>query len=277
MAVENINKFPSFIYGTAWKEDATADLVEKAVSTGFSAIDSANQPRHYQEHLAGEALLRLASKGIKREGLFLQSKFTPANGHDQRIPYDPTESLTTQVKQSFESTLKNLHTDHLDSYLLHGPYTQPGLGDEDWEVWSAIEELYKAGKARFIGISNVNIIQLKLLSEKAEIKPMVVQNRCFANQGWDSEIRGFCKTNQIAYEGFSLLTANPFVIQSPEVRSIARELGRTPEQVVFCFAMQAGMIPITGTTNDQHMKEDLQAVDFELKDDDVQLIEAITG
>ncbi len=277
MAVENINKFPSFIYGTAWKEDAPADLVEKAVSTGFSAIDTANQPRHYQEHLVGEALLRLASKGIKREGLFLQSKFTPANGHDQRIPYDPTESFTTQVKQSFESTLKNLHTDHLDSYLLHGPYTQPGLGDEDWEVWSAIEELYKAGKTRFIGISNVNIIQLKLLSEKAEIKPMVVQNRCFANQGWDSEIRGFCKTNQIAYEGFSLLTANPFVIQSPEVRSIARELGRTPEQVVFCFAMQAGMIPITGTTNDQHMKEDLQAVDFELKDDDVQLIEAITG
>ena len=277
MAVENINKFPSFIYGTAWKEDATADLVEKAVSTGFSAIDTANQPRHYQEHLVGEALLRLVSKGTKREGLFLQSKFTPANGHDQRIPYDPTENLTTQVRQSFESTLKNLHTDHLDSYLLHGPYTQPGLGDEDWEVWSAIEELYKAGKTRFIGISNVNIIQLKLLSEKAEIKPMVVQNRCFANQGWDSEIRGFCKTNQIAYEGFSLLTANPFVIQSPEVRSIARELGRTPEQVVFCFAMQAGMIPITGTTNDQHMKEDLQAVDFELKDDDVQLIEAITG
>ena len=277
MAVENINKFPSFIYGTAWKEDATAELVEKAVSTGFSAIDTANQPRHYQEHLVGEALLRLVSKGTKREGLFLQSKFTPANGHDQRIPYDPTENLTTQVKQSFESTLKNLHTDHLDSYLLHGPYTQPGLGDEDWEVWSAIEELYKAGKTRFIGISNVNIIQLKLLSEKAEIKPMVVQNRCFANQGWDSEIRGFCKTNQIAYEGFSLLTANPFVIQSPEVRSIARELGRTPEQVVFCFAMQAGMIPITGTTNDQHMKEDLQAVDFELKDDDVQLIEAITG
>ena len=277
MTVENSNKFPSFIYGTAWKEDATADLVEKAVSTGFSAIDTANQPRHYQEHLVGEALLRLAGKGINREDLFLQSKFTPTNGHDQRIPYDPTENLTTQVRQSFESTLKNLHTDHLDSYLLHGPYTQPGLGNEDWEVWSAIEDLYKAGKTRFIGISNVNIVQLKLLTEKAKIKPMVVQNRCFANQGWDSEIRGFCKTNQIAYEGFSLLTANPFVIQSPEVRSIARELGRTPEQVVFCFAMQAGMIPITGTTNDQHMKEDLQAVDFELKDDDVQLIEAITG
>ncbi len=177
MAVENSNKFPSFIYGTAWKEDATAGLVETAVSTGFSAIDTANQPRHYQEHLVGEALLKLAGKGINRKDLFLQSKFTPANGHDQRIPYDPTENLTTQVRKSFESTLKNLHTDHLDSYLLHGPYSQPGLGDEDWEVWSAIEELYKTGKTRFIGISNVNIVQLKLLTEKAEAKPMVVQNR----------------------------------------------------------------------------------------------------
>ena len=276
MTVENSNKFPSFIYGTAWKEDATADLVEKAVSTGFSAIDTANQPRHYQEHLVGEALLRLARKGINREGLFLQSKFTPSNGHDQRIPYDPTESFTTQVKQSFESTLKNLHTDHLDSYLLHGPYTQPGLGDEDWEVWSAIEELYKAGKTRFIGISNVNIVQLKLLTEKTKIKPMVVQNRCFANRGWDSDVREFCNTNQIAYEGFSLLTANPFVMKNPEVLSIARELGKTPEQIVFRFSMQAGMTPLTGTTSEQHMKEDLQAVEFELKNDNVQLIAAIT-
>jgi len=277
MVVENSNKFPSFIYGTAWKEDATADLVETAVSTGFSAIDTANQPRHYQEHLVGEALLRLAGKGINREDLFLQSKFTPANGHDQRIPYDPTANLTTQVKQSFESTLKNLHTDYLDSYLLHGPYSQPSLGEEDWEVWSAIEEIYKTGKTRFIGISNVNIVQLKLLAEKAEVKPMVVQNRCFANRGWDSEVRKFCNTNQITYEGFSLLTANPFAMQNPEVRSIARELERTPEQVVFRFAMQAGMTPLTGTTSEQHMKEDLQAVDFELKDDEVQLIESITG
>ncbi len=276
MAVENINKFPSFIYGTAWKEDATADLVETAVSAGFSAIDTANQPRHYQEHLAGEALLRLADKGINRENLFLQSKFTPANGHDHRIPYDPSENPTTQVKQSFESTLKNLHTDHLDSYLLHGPYTQTGLGNEDWEVWNAIEEIYKTKKARFIGISNVNIVQLKLLIEKAEVKPMVVQNRCFANLGWDREVRDFCRIKQIVYEGFSLLTANPFVMQNSDVQSIAGKLERTPEQVIFRFSMQAGITPLTGTTSEQHMKEDLHTVDFELKDDDVQLIEAIT-
>ncbi len=277
MAVENNNKFPSFIYGTAWKEDATTDLVETAVSAGFSAIDTANQPRHYQEHLVGEALLRLASKGINREKLFLQSKFTPSNGQDDRTPYDPAANLTTQVKQSFEGTLKNLHTDYLDSYLLHGPYSQPGLGTEDWKVWNAIAELYKTGKTRFIGISNVNIVQLELLTEKAEVKPMVVQNRCFANRGWDKEVRNFCKTNQIAYEGFSLLTANPFVMLNPEVRSIANGLGMTPEQVVFRFSIQMGMTPLTGTTSEQHMKDDLQAIDFELKDNDVQLIEAITG
>ena len=277
MTAENSNTFPSFIYGTAWKEDATTNLVEKAVSTGFSAIDTANQPRHYQEHLVGKALLKLADKGIDRKNLFLQSKFTPVSGHNQRIPYDSTANLTTQVKQSFESTLKNLHTDYLDSYLLHGPYSLPGLGNEDWEVWRAIEEFYKTGKTRFIGISNVNIVQLKLLTEKAEVKPMVVQNRCFANRGWDREIREFCKTNRIVYEGFSLLTANPFVMQNPEVQSIAKGLGRTPEQVVFRFSMQAGMTPLTGTTSEQHMKEDLQVTDFELKDDDVQLIETITG
>jgi diketogulonate reductase-like aldo/keto reductase len=66
-------------------------------------------------------------------------------------------------------------------------------------------------------------------------------------------------------------------MQNPEVQSIAGELGRTPEQVVFRFSMQAGMTPLTGTTSDRHMKEDLQVQEFKLKDEDVKLIEAITG
>ncbi len=275
--MNNSEKFPSFIYGTAWKEDATAELVNMAVSNGFSGIDTANQPRHYQEHLVGEALLKLSGDGIKREDLFLQSKFTPADGHDHITPYDPAANLTTQVKQSYESSLKNLHTDYLDSYLLHGPYSHPGLGNEDWEVWSAIEELYKSGKARFIGISNVNVEQLKLLTEKAEIKPMVVQNRCFASQGWDREVRDYCKAHHIVYEGFSLLTANPFVLQNPVVQDIARELERTPEQVVFRFSIQIGILPLTGTTSELHMKEDLLVREFELDNDDLKMIEIIAA
>ncbi len=273
----NSEKFPSFIYGTAWKEDATAELVKMAVSNGFSGIDTANQPRHYQEHLVGEALLKLSGEGIEREDLFLQSKFTPADGHDHRIPYDPSADLTTQVKQSFGSSLKNLHTDYLDSYLLHSPYSNSGLGNEDWEVWSVIEELYKSGKTRFIGISNVNVEQLELLTEKAEIKPMVVQNRCFAARGWDREVRDYCKAHHIVYEGFSLLTANPFVLQNPVVQDIARELERTPEQVVFRFSIQIGILPLTGTTSELHMKEDLLVKEFELNNDDLKMIGIIAG
>lgn len=277
MTIDKNGKFPSFIYGTAWKEDATAELVKMAVFNGFRGIDTANQPRHYQETLVGEALLQLANEGIGREKLFLQSKFTPVDGHDHRIPYDPSADLTTQVKESFENTLKNLHTHYLDSYLLHGPYSHPGLGDADWEVWRAIEEFQKSGQTRFIGISNVNIEQLKLLTENAKIKPMVVQNRCFANRGWDRTVRNFCRDNHIVYEGFSLLTANPFVVQNPRVREIAGGLGKTPAQVIFRFSMQVGMVPLTGTRSTQHMREDLQVQDFELNNDDVGLIESLTG
>ena len=112
---------PSFMYGTAWKKEATAQLVQLAVSSGFTAIDMANQIIHYNEALVGEALLALASQGITRDTLFLQTKFTPADGQDHRTPYDASADLTTQVRQSFESSLEHLHTDYVDSYVLHGP------------------------------------------------------------------------------------------------------------------------------------------------------------
>src|SRR5437667_1621007 len=178
---------PSFIYGTAWKKDATTGLVRTAIDAGFKAIDTANQPRHYSEALVGDAL------AADRDSIFLQTKFTPFGGHDHRIPYDPQADLATQVSQSFESSLRNLKTDRVDSYLLHGPYSYPGLGREDWTVWAAIETIYKSGKAGMIGISNVNALQLTALIEQANVKPMAVQNRCFANRGWDRDVRNICR------------------------------------------------------------------------------------
>jgi diketogulonate reductase-like aldo/keto reductase len=275
MTKNNRTKMPSFVYGTAWKKDATTGLVIKAISMGFTAIDTANQPRHYQEPLVGDALLVLEKEGISRDTLFLQTKFTPAGGHDHRIPYDPAGDLATQVAQSFSGSLKNLHTDYVDSYLLHGPYSMVGLGDPDWEVWHAIEEIYQSGQAGMIGVSNINIGQLVTLIEKARIKPMAVQNRCFAHQGWDRAVREFCQANNIIYQGFSLLTANGFVLQHPVVERIAQRLEKTPAQVVFRYAMQVGIVPLTGTTNEQHMKEDLQVRDFKLTADDLSVMVSI--
>ena len=266
---------PSWMYGTAWKKEATAQLVQQALAAGFTAIDTANQLIHYQEALVGEALQALAKQGIKRESLFLLTKFTPVNGQDHRTPYDVKADLTTQVKQSFDSSLAHLHTEYLDSYVLHGPYSRHGLGAADWEVWAAIEGLYQAGKTKMIGISNVTVEQLTLLCERATHKPMVVQNRCYAALGWDKEVREICRAQRIIYQGFSLLTANRQVLADPEVRAIASRLGTGVAQVIFRFAMQIGMLPLTGTTSPQHMKEDLACEQFTLTADDLRLMETI--
>jgi diketogulonate reductase-like aldo/keto reductase len=263
---------PTFIYGTAWKKEATTGLVQKAVKAGFTAIDTANQPKHYSEPLVGEAL-----EGISRESLFLQTKFTPLNGQDQRVPYDPEAPLQEQVRQSFESSLQHLRTNYVDSYVLHGPYSYPRLGEEDWEVWRAIEDIHASGRTRMIGISNVNALQLAMLIERANVKPMAVQNRCFANRGWDRQVRQICVRYGIMYQGFSLLTANPYVLRHPTVIAIARRVGTEPAQVIFRFAMQVGMVPLTGTTNEQHMKQDLGVYNIELTMDEVSAIESIEG
>ena len=139
---------PSFMYGTAWKKEATKQLVELAVVSGFRAIDTANQLIHYDEALVGEALKVLENKGIPRDTLFLQTKFTSAGGQDHRTPYDPSADLTTQVRQSFDSSLTHLHTEYMDSYVLHGPHQRRGLGEADWEVWTAMEGLYQSGRSQ---------------------------------------------------------------------------------------------------------------------------------
>ena len=274
MTYNNVT-IPSFMYGTAWKKEATTGLVVQAVEAGFTAIDTANQLVHYDEARVGEALLQLATQGITRDKLFLQTKFTPVNGQDHRLPYDARASITMQVQQSFESSLAHLHTDHLDSYVLHGPYSRRGLGADDWEVWAAIESLYDAGKTKVIGVSNISADQLTLLCANANHKPMVVQNRCYAAFGWDKDVREICRMQGIIYQGFSLLTANREVFAEPAIRTMAATYQTGLAQLVFRFSQQIGMLPLTGTTNQQHMKEDLQCERFTLSPDELAVIESI--
>jgi diketogulonate reductase-like aldo/keto reductase len=266
---------PNFMYGTAWKKAATTQLVQLAAASGFKAIDTANQLIHYREALVGEALQALDKNGIKRESLFLQTKFTPVGGQGGQTPYDASADLSSQVRQSFDSSLTHLGTDYVDSYVLHAPYSRRGLGEADWEVWAAMEDLYRSGKTKMIGISNVMAAQLTELCEQANVKPMVVQNRCFAALGWDQEVRGICLAHGIIYQGFSLLTANTEVLADPEIRTIAKRLKTGPAQIIFRFAMQIGMLPLTGTTSQQHMREDLQVEQFALSSEEIQRIETI--
>ena len=145
-------KMPGIIYGTAWKKDRTEDLVMKAVQAGFRGIDTACQPKHYNEPLVGTAISKLKDHGIKRGDLFLQTKFTPLPGQDpNQVPYDKNSPVELQVGQSFETSKKNLQTEYVDSLVLHSPMTPHALL---MRVWHALEKIQKTGGARQLGISN---------------------------------------------------------------------------------------------------------------------------
>jgi len=263
---------PAFWYGTAWKEDRTEQLTALALAAGFRAIDTANQRKHYFEAGVGAAI---AGAGIPREQLFLQTKFTSVRGQDQRLPYDPSAPVRVQVEQSFASSLEHLGTSYVDSYVLHGPTTNVGLAEADVEAWRAMEAIHTSGRTRLIGISNVTLEQLEQLCGIARIAPAFVQNRCYASTGWDASMRAFCRDHDIAYQGFSLLTANRRELVRPRIDEIMMRTGHTREQLVFRFAMQVGMIPLTGTSSEQHMREDLAAQRIVLDDADVRAIESI--
>ena len=270
---------PQIIYGTAWKEQRTEALVRLALDAGFRAVDTANQRKHYFEAAVGDAIARAIDGGVvTRAELFLQTKFTDAGGQDRRLPYDPRAPWAEQVAQSFASSLEHLHTDYLDSYVLHGPTRAVGLGDEDWEIWRAMEALAHDGQARQLGVSNVAAEQLDALVRGAAVKPAFVQNRCYARDGWDGDVRALCRAHGIAYQGFSLLTANRRELSLPRVARLAERLGCTVAQLVFRFAIDVGMLPLTGTSDPAHMRQDLDALALPpLSADDVRALETISG
>jgi diketogulonate reductase-like aldo/keto reductase len=269
---------PDFLYGTAWKEDRTAGLVERALRAGFRGIDTANQRRHYFEAGVGQGLAAAYRAGVvTRADLFLQTKFTYQAGQDHRLPYDPAADLTTQVAQSLRSSLEHLGTEGVDSYVLHGPASGYGWTDYDAEVWAAMVAERDVGRTRLLGVSNVSLRHLEQMLASGAEPPAFVQNRCFARAGWDRAVRAFCTRRRITYQGFSLLTANPEVLGHSLVREIAARGAATPAQVVFRFALAVGMLPLTGTTDDDHMRQDLASRALALSADEVRAIEDLAA
>ena len=276
MSNANIHPIPPFLYGTAWKEEATKNLTLLAMQSGFRGIDTANQRKHYYEEAVGQGIAEFLQEGVvSREELFLQTKFTFQAGQDDRLPYDPHATYAKQVEQSFESSLQHLQTDYIDSYVLHGPMLRHGLHDADLEAWQAMETVHQQGYTKLLGVSNVSIKQLEALYKHAKSKPAFVQNRCYAELGWDQEVRSFCQKNNIIYQGFSLLTANRHVLAHVKVQNMAKGLKITPAQVIFCFSSQIGMLPLTGTTNTMRMLQDLEALNLSLESHEIDFLTKI--
>ncbi len=269
---------PDFLYGTAWKEERTATLVELALHTGFRGIDTANQRRHYDEAAVGQGLAAAYRAGVvTRADLFLQTKFTYQRGQDHRLPYDATARLSSQVAQSMDSSLEHLGTDYVDSYVLHGPSSGYDWAESDAEVWEAMTKDRAAGRARLLGVSNVALQHLEQMVEIHTEWPTFVQNRCYARLGWDRDVRLFCHEHKIIYQGFSLLTANAEMLHHPMVNEMAVRTQATPAQVVFAFARAIGMLPLTGTSSAEHMKQDLASCEITLSSDAIGALESLAG
>ena len=130
-----------------------------------------------------------------------------------------------------------------------------------------------AARRGWLGVSNVALEQLQELCKGARVPPRFVQNRCYAARGWDRRIRKFCAANGLVYQGFSLLTANANLLTHLDIRRIAARHGRTVPQVVFRFALEVGMVALTGTTDPDHMRADLDVFDFDLELGEVKRID----
>ena len=261
---------PRILYGTAWKKDETESLVRTALLQGFRGIDTACQPKHYHEAGVGAALRGT----LARTDLYLQTKFTPLSGQDPaRIPYDPKASLAEQVRQSLAVSLRNLGTDYLDCLVLHSPLPS---ARQTLEVWRTMESLTDAGGVRQLGISNCyQLEQLAALYDSARFKPAVVQNRFYAQTGYDREIRAFCRQHGVIYQCFWTLTANPQVLAHRTVRDFSTKHSRTPAQILFRYLTQNDIVPLTGTRSEIHMREDLAIFDFELTDLEREAMDAL--
>lgn len=267
-------KIPNMIYGTAWKKENTTALVFQALKQGFRAVDTACQPKHYREDLVGLGLLKAYEIGIKREDLFIQTKFTPIDGQDRNnMPYLASDDIEVQVEKSFETSKKNLKTDFIDSYILHSPIYE---ANKFQRVWQKMEEFYEKKEVGYLGISNCYELDiLKFLFSNAKVKPSFVQNRFYSQSGYDKEIRGFCEENNIIYQSFWSLTANPHILNSDILRKISLKYNKSEALIFYRFLNYIKIVPLNGTTSLNHMIEDLKISEFELSKEEIEDISSI--
>jgi diketogulonate reductase-like aldo/keto reductase len=254
---------PAVIYGTAWKEDETARLVELALKKGFRGIDTACQPKHYQEDLVGIGIKNALKSGIKREDIFIQTKFTPIDGQDpNKVPYNPKNDIVEQVLESFEVSKKNLGVDYIDSLVLHSPVFP---AEKLHQVWEAFESIYYKDEVGQLGISNCyDLSYLQYMEETFDIQPAVIQNRFYAHSNYDTNIRRWAKERGIIYQSFWSLTANINILNSDTVIDLAVKHGKTQAQIFYRFLHQFDIVPLIGTTSEQHMEDDLDIFSFSL-------------
>lgn len=247
------------LYGTAWKKERSAALVTQALQAGFLAVDTAAQPKHYQEHLVGNGVRSfLSASKVTRKDLYLQTKYTPISSQDpDNLPYDPSTSITEQVNASVASSLHNLrHSEnveesYIDCLVLHTPL--PTI-EQTMEAWDAMSTFVPT-RVHSLGISNTSLPVLEHIWGNSNVKPKVVQNRFYSATGWDIALREFCMENGIQYQSFWTLTGNPELLDSQFVQRTAEKVGVSAEVTLYSLVQGLGITSINGTKS--HIESDV--------------------
>ena len=263
---KTISTYP-MLYGTAWKGPKTQALVTQALSLGFRGIDVAGQPKHYNEKGAGDGIAdAINQKLVTREDLFIQTKFSPINAQNpadinppdpsKANPYHIDDPIEVQVSKSLANSLKNLQTDYLDSWVLHGPLDTYA---DTLRAWRAMESHVDSNEVDRLGISNCySLPYLQQLYQDAKHKPEVVQNRFYQDSKWDVSLRQWCREKGITYQSFWTLTANPALLRSAPLKAVAAAHKISPESCLYRYLIHQGCQPLNGSTSVDHIVDDLK-------------------
>lgn len=249
-------EIPAVGYGTYLTSEKDDGTVAAALAAGYRHFDTASF--YGTEQALGDAL---KAAGVPREELFLTSKlWKDEMGYENALA-------------AFERSLQKLGTDYLDLYLIHWPRTDDLTAEWrqlDRDTWRALEELYRAGRVRAIGVSNFLPHHLRNLMETAEIAPMVNQIEFHPGypQTWNVE---FCKAHGILPEAWSPL-GRTRVLQDERLAGIAAKYGKTVAQLCVRFALQCGVVPLPKSSSPARMQANLDVFDFVISDEDMDRI-----
>ena len=253
ITLNNGQTIPQFGFGVFLvKPEDTFAAVSGALEAGYRHIDTAEMYGNEKE--VGEAI---AKSGLDRADVFVTSKLS----NDAHEPED--------ARRAFDRTLEALGFDYIDLFLIHWPL--PTRYDGDYvSTWQTLEEFYRDGRARSIGVSNFQPRHLRRLHAEGQVPPAVDQIEVNPYLTQD-EVRGFCAEHQIAVEAWSPLGRGN-VLSDPVIESIAGRTGKTPAQVVLRWHIERGDIVFPKSVTPARIRENIDIFDFELPGADVEAI-----
>lgn len=256
---------PKIGFGT-WQipeGEAAYQSVAHALKVGYTHVDTAQI--YGNEVSVGKAI---ADSGLAREQIFLTTKVWN-DKHDYEL-----------AKASIDESLAKLGVDYVDLLLIHWPNPKALRENDAWKAgnagaWKAMEEAYRAGKVRAIGVSNFMIHHLEALLETAEIKPHV--NQVLLAPGCDqAELVAFCQAHDILLEAYSPLGTGT-IFDNETVQDMAARYQKSVAQVALRWSLQKGFLPLPKSVTPQNIEANLDLFDFELRAEDVALLDQVDG